>query len=564
VAWSPRWTSWSRRNQAWRFYRVTRLLFTTLWVLVRERSRVLRAHARGHYGVQPDLEALHKVIVDFRETAVALGGLMIKLGQFLSTRADLLPQEALEELALLQDTVPPEPFSAIRQVLEEELGAPIDSVFSYIDPVPAGSASLGQVHRARLRTGLDVAIKVQRPGVDRLVHLDLNTLEFALGIVRVINHTAERALDSRRLLREFSRIVYEELDYRQEGHNAEKFAHHFGDTDDVRVPSIIWEHSTKRVLVLGWVDGIKIGDTAALDRAGINRRAVAERLLHVYLTQLLQHGFYHADPHPGNIFVRPRPEGFELVFVDFGMTGTIGPSDRRLLTTGLLAIVQQDAAMLVSALDALGFLGPGSQKPALEQSLAALMGRYASLTMEEVRSMDTGEMMEDIDALLYGQQFRLPYQFAFVGRAVGTLSGLFAQLAPEFNFMEAALPYTRQYVVRGGVSGVLQLIGVQSVNELGRLVLREGLTMARTATSLPRLAERVLERVESGELRLVIDSHNGTGSSHSRTIADRTINRPVPAWVPLGMVGAAAAVAVTVWRRTNNHQDFAPLIRRKR
>lgn len=557
MAWSPRWTNWSRRNQAWRFYRVTRLLFTTLWVLARERSRVLRAHARGQYGIQPDLEALHKVIVDFRETAVALGGLMIKLGQFLSTRADLLPQEALEELALLQDTVPPEPFMAIKRVIEEELGAPTETVFSYIDPVPAGSASLGQVHRGRLRSGLDVAIKVQRPDVDRLVHLDLQTLEFALTIVRIVNPVAERALDSRRLLREFSRIVYEELDYRREGHNAERFAHFFEDVEDVRVPGIIWEHSSKRLLVLGWVDGIKIGDTAALDAAHINRRAVAERLLHIYLMQLLQHGFYHADPHPGNIFVRPRPDGFQLVFVDFGMTGSITPTDRRLLSSGLLAIIQQDAGMLVGALDALGFLGPGSQRDALEQALSGLMGRYAALTMEEVRSMDTGEMMEDIDALLYGQQFRLPYQFAFVGRAIGTLSGLFAQLAPEFNFIEAALPYTRQFIMRGGVGAVLQLMGVESVNELGRMVLREGLTIARTASSLPRLAERVLQRVESGELRLVIDSSNGASSVQhhaARTIASRTINRPVPAWVPLGMVGAAAAVAVTMWRRTNNHR----------
>jgi predicted unusual protein kinase regulating ubiquinone biosynthesis (AarF/ABC1/UbiB family) len=542
---------------------VTRLLFTTLWVLTRERSRVLRAHARGHYGVQPDLEALHRVIVEFRETAVALGGLMIKLGQFLSTRADLLPQEALEELAQLQDDVPPEPFTAILKVIEEELGAPVNTIFAYIDPVPAGSASLGQVHRAQLRSGLEVAIKVQRPDVDRLVHLDLDTLEFALTIVRLVNPTAERALDSRRLLREFSRIVYEELDYRQEGHNAERFAHHFGEVADVRVPGVIWEHSSKRVLVLTWVEGIKIGDTAGLDAAGINRRAVAERLLFVYLTQLLQHGFYHADPHPGNIFVRPRPDGFELVFVDFGMTGTITPSDRRLLSTGLLAIIQQDAGLLVTALDALGFLGPGSQRDALEQALAALMGRYMTLTMEEVRSMDAGEMMEDIDALLYGQQFRLPYQFAFVGRAIGTLSGLFAQLAPEFNFVEAALPYTRQYIVRGGVGAVLQLMGVETVGELGRLVLREGLTIARTATSLPRLAERVLQRVESGELKLVIDTQDGASHQGSRSIASRTLGRPVPAWIPLSMAGAAAAVAVAVWRRADNHQVLASLPRRK-
>jgi predicted unusual protein kinase regulating ubiquinone biosynthesis (AarF/ABC1/UbiB family) len=554
VAWSPRWSRWSRGNQVWRFYRVARLLFETLWILVQQRNRVMRAHARGQYGVRPDTEALRSVMAEFRETAVALGGLMIKMGQFLSARADLLPQEALAELALLQDEVPPEPFEAIAQAIECELHAPISSIFARFDPVPAGSASLGQVHRARLRSGLDVAVKVQRPGVEHLVQADLAALQFVLEVVRVLLPAAERTLDTRRLFREFSRMVYEELDYQHEGHNAERFARLFAETDDIRVPSVIWEQSTRRVLVLSWVDGIKIGDTAALDRAGLNRRAIAQRLLEVYLQQVLHHGYYHADPHPGNIFVRPRPSGFQLAFVDFGMMGVITAAHKRALRSAFMAVVQQDAPLLVDALEALGFLGPGANRTSLEQALTHLLGRYVVLTMAEVREMDTVEMMQDVESLLYGHPFRLPYQFAFLGRAAGTLSGVVSALAPELNFVEAVLPYVRQYVARDALTGLLHIMGVESLGELGHLMTREGVAMARSISALPRLAERVLQRMERGELEVQLNSPPGGYRPRDRAvgrIAERTLNQPVPAWVPLGLV-AAAAVALTVSRRTSH------------
>jgi predicted unusual protein kinase regulating ubiquinone biosynthesis (AarF/ABC1/UbiB family) len=553
VAWSPRWIEWNRRNQIWRFYHVARLLFKTLWVLGRERNRVMRLHARGMYGVHPDDEALRLMMVEFRKTAMALGGLMIKLGQFLSARADLLPQEALLELAQLQDEVPPEPFSAISATVEHELHAPISSIFASFHATPAGSASLGQVHRARLRSGLDVAVKVQRPDVERLVRLDLAALAFVLAIVRLVYPPAERTLDTRRLYLEFSRVIYEELDYRREGHNAERFARLFVQADDVRAPGVIWEYTTRHVLVLSWMDGIKIADVAALDAAGLNRRAIAQRLLDIYLAQVLQHGYFHADPHPGNIFVRPRRGGFQLAFVDFGMMGAITAQHKRALSSAFVAIVQQDVSLLVSALDVLGFTNPSARRESIEQALAHLLSRYAAISLGEVREMDTAELLEDIETLMYGQQFRLPYQFAFLGRAAATLSGVVTVLAPELNFIEAVLPYARQYIAHDGLTTLLRLLGVESTGELGRLLAREGFGVVRTIAQLPRLTERVLQRIEQGEVRLVIESAESGHLARERLVgraAGRTLSRPVPAWVPLGL--ASAALALTVWRRTTH------------
>src|SRR5262249_4699381 len=310
----------------------------------RERSRVVRARARGEYNPRPDVQALSEALSEFRKTAVALGGLLIKLGQFLSARADLLPPEALAELATLQDEVPAEPFEDIRAMLEGELCAPLGDLFASVDPVPVGSASFGQVHRARLRDGRVVAIKVQRPGIADIVRTDLRTLYFVFGLVRRFFPSADALLDLRALYREFSRMVYEELDYKHEGRNAERFAKSVADEPDIVVPAILWEHSTRRVLTLEWVRGIKITQIQELDAAGVSRDALVHRLIQLYVKQVLEVGFFHADPHPGNIFVQPRAGGYRLAFVDFGMMGTVTPHMKAGLRMCFMGIIQQDAA----------------------------------------------------------------------------------------------------------------------------------------------------------------------------------------------------------------------------
>ena len=554
------WTVRNRRNRIWRSYRVASLLLRTLWIVNHERSRVVRARARGDYDVQPNLEALLRILREFRHTAVDLGGLLIKLGQFLGARADVLPVEALAELSALADEVPPERFEDIAAVIERELGAPLSEVFIAIEPKAAGSASLGQVHRAQLKDGRIIALKVQRPGIQRIVQTDLRTLRFVLGAVRRIAPSADRFLDLRMLYREFSRTVFEELDYQREGHNAEHFAHIFADDPSIIAPHVIWEYSTRHVLALEWMDGIKITHVDELDAAGVDRASLAVRLVNAYFKQVFESGFFHADPHPGNILVQPHAlapaagstigtgatssDGVRLVFVDFGMIGVITPRLRGGLRDCFAGVVRQNAALVVHGLDELGFLGEAADREIIEQLIGMMLTRFSALPFGQIRDVNQQEVMTDIGSVLYDQPMRLPAQFAFFGRMIGMLVGLTTLLSPDFNFAAVAAPYARQFLRRDGINGLLSMLGVESVGELGRTTLREGAALAQSVAALPRRLDNVLARAERGDLRLIIESATFSRRQRmrkSRRAASNALTRPVPAWVPLGIVGAFVA-----------------------
>jgi len=258
----------NRFSQMVRFLRVSRLLLWTIWVIYRERRRVLRARQRGNYDVHPNIDVLVQVLVAFRVTAIKLGVLMIKLGQFLSSRADLLPEQALAALSSLQDEVPPAPFSHVVSVLETELGKPVEQVFSVLERKCTAAASLGQVHKAVLAsTGEEVAVKVQRPNIDQLVSMDLSTLKFVIWVINRFVDTSE-FIDLMAVYREFKRTVYEEIDYVTETANAKRFKEMFKDDPSIYIPRVYEDYTTRRVLVLEWIDGIKINDYAAIEAGG--------------------------------------------------------------------------------------------------------------------------------------------------------------------------------------------------------------------------------------------------------------------------------------------------------
>ena len=282
----------NRLTQAIRFVRVSRLLLWTIWVIYRERRRVLRARERGDPDVQPNVELLIDVLVAFRKTAVELGVLMIKLGQFLSSRADLLPQRALDVLASLQDEVPPAPFSHVVSVIESELHRPVDELFSSLEPEAAAAASLGQVHKAVLAaTGQEVAVKVQRPNIQQLVDTDLSTIRFVIWVISRFVDTSQ-FIDLMAFYREFKRTIYEEIDYVKEASNARRFAEIFADRRGILIPRVMEGYTSRRVLVLEWVDGIKVNDYPALEAAGISRFEVAKRTVEAYFYQFFQIGFF--------------------------------------------------------------------------------------------------------------------------------------------------------------------------------------------------------------------------------------------------------------------------------
>ncbi len=547
----------NRATQAIRFVRVSRLLLWTIWVIYRERRRVLRARERGD-DVQPNVELLIDVLVAFRKTAVELGVLMIKLGQFLSSRADLLPQRALDVLSSLQDEVPPAPFSHVVSVIESELHQPVSQLFSSLDAEPAAAASLGQVHKAVLATnGQVVAVKVQRPQIERLVNMDLSTIRFVIWVISRFVNTSE-FIDFAAFYREFKRTIFEEIDYVREAANATRFGEIFQDKPGIVIPRVIEGYVSRRVLVLEWIDGIKVNDYAQLEATAISRFEVARRTVEAYFYQFFEIGFFHADPHPGNIFVQPGPSGLQpmVAFVDFGMVGSLSRTTKQGLRDLFLGFVVNNPHAMVAALNQLGFIGPGANLTAIERGLRMIMDQYHGMTLGEVRDLSVREVAHEIEDLFYRQPFRIPAEFAFAGRAIGTLSGLATGLAPEFNLVSVAIPYAQKFLglSRDGAS--------QSAQQIVTQLLAAG----RTMLVLPTTLERVLSKVEAGqiEIRVAEDGRNGTarggrrrggatrdGGGLSKAVICAVslaagvvlmLNAfVVPAWFCLGLGGLAAA-----------------------
>jgi predicted unusual protein kinase regulating ubiquinone biosynthesis (AarF/ABC1/UbiB family) len=415
------------------------------------------------------------------------------------------------------------------------------------------------VHRARLHDGRIVAVKVQRPGIEELLRTDLRALRFVFDTVRRLAPSVDAVTDLRGLYREFCRTLFQELDYEREGHSIERFARLFVSEPDIRVPKVVWEHSRRRVLTMEWVAGIKVTDVTALDSAGVDRGAVAKRILEVYFRQMLDAGFFHADPHPGNIFVQPLGRGlsgatgFRLAFVDFGMMGAITPAMKAGIRDWFLGIVEQDAPLVVRGLAALGFLGAGCDRAVIEQAVVLLLDQFSALPLGQVHRLDLVEILGEVEALLYGQPLRLPSQFAMLGRTMSLLVGLITLLSPGFSFLDAARPYARRFLQTGGVEGLLHLLGVEDMRQLRQILTRESAALARGLAALPRIAERILEHAERGELRIVVEAPALTNPERralvERHFWRRMFAQSIPAWVPLGLGGLLALLILSRRRR---------------
>jgi predicted unusual protein kinase regulating ubiquinone biosynthesis (AarF/ABC1/UbiB family) len=542
----------NRFSQMLRFVRVSRLLLWTIWVIYRERRRVIRARQRGNYEVQPNIEVLVKVLVAFRLTAIKLGVLMIKLGQFLSSRADLLPEQALAALSSLQDEVPPAPFSHVVSVIETELGKPVEELFSVLERKCTAAASLGQVHKAILAsTGEEVAVKIQRPNIEQLVSMDLSTLKFVIWVINRFVDTGE-FIDLKGVYREFKRTVYEEIDYVTEAANAIRFKKMFEDDQTVFIPRVYEEFTTKRVLVLEWIDGIKINDYAALEAAGTSRIEVAKRTVNTYFYQFFVEGFFHADPHPGNIFVLPEgmgdkkvaaSEGPVIAFVDFGMVGSLTKNMKKSLKDLFLSFVSRDSHTLVKSLDNLGFIGEGANMAALERGVALMMEHYYGLTLGEARNLEIPDVAQDVENLLYGQPFQIPAQFAFIGRAIGVLAGVSTGLSPEFNFVEVATPYARKFLG----------LDTEGAGQTIQDILNQLLETGRVLLTLPRSLERVITKLETGQIE--VNLKNGTNNGRSRRRGRRRGERGNDraessiggfAWVAMFLAEMAGGIVLTM------------------
>jgi len=396
----------------------------------------------------------------FRLLAVDLGGVLIKLGQFLSVRVDVLPRVVTSELAGLQDQVPAASLPDIQAVVEAEYGQPLEQVFRWFASQPQAAASLAQVHHAQLLTGDRVMIKVQRPRIEILVETDLQAIRTATRWLKRYRPIRKR-VNLERLYEEFARTTRNELDFVAEGQNAERFAQLFAADAGVRIPKIYAASSTRRVLIMENVAAIKIDDFEAIERAGISRQQVARRLFDTYLKQVFVYNFVHADPHPGNLFIQPLPQTFgesglsenpqgapfRLVFVDFGMVATIPEEVRPHFREALIGFVTKDAGRVVRAYQGAGVLLPGADLARLEQMEAEMLDRYSGLTFRQAQKLamsewqDLGRQYRDI---VYEMPFQLPTDLLFVGRAIAILFGMATSLDPDFDPWQAIEPFARQ------------------------------------------------------------------------------------------------------------------------
>jgi predicted unusual protein kinase regulating ubiquinone biosynthesis (AarF/ABC1/UbiB family) len=432
-----------------------------------------------------------KLAVWIRETMLDLGPTFIKLGQLFSTRADLFSIEFVEELSKLQDKVPAFSFEQVSTIIETELGKSLGTMYQSFDPVPLAAASLGQVHRAILPGGEEVVVKIQRPGLKKLFTIDLQILK---GIAQYFQNHREwgRGRDWMGIYEECCKILWEEIDYLNEGRNADLFRRNFRDEAWVRVPRVYWRYASPRTLTLEYLPGIKISHYEALEAAGLDRREIAIASARAYLMQILDSGFFHADPHPGNIAV--SAEG-KLIFYDFGMMGNIQTLTREKMMDLFFGVAQKDAGQVVEALIKLGALAPTGEVDAVRRSVQYMLDNFMDKSFEE---QSLSAISDDLYEIAYDQPFRFPATFTFVMRAFSTLEGVGKGLDPDFNFMAVAQPFAMKLMANGNPS-----------SEVGNLIgdlSRQAVQASNSALALPRRIDESLDRLERGDIRVRVKS----------------------------------------------------------
>ncbi|MCU0488688.1 MAG: AarF/UbiB family protein [Anaerolineales bacterium] len=511
------------RRITWFFGRVIASLI--LWDLIIPRLGLGRLSARNRSA------RMQKSAIRFRRLAVAMGGVMIKVGQFLSTRVDILPAVVTDELAGLQDEVPAVPVEALIRVIEQEFGRSLEQLYLSFDPQPLAAASLGQVHRATLQPQLparpgsaqtkdmpapvQVVVKVQRPDIENLIKTDLSALQ-TVGQWLQRYRPIRRRADVPALLDEFSRILYEEVDYLAEGRNAETFAENFSNDGRVRVPKVYWSHTTVRVLTLENVYAIKITDYNTITQAQISRSQVASVLLDTYLQQIFKDGFFHADPHPGNLFVEPSPlplvspaaapsqtsptelateappVTWQITFVDFGMVGHVPEHLILGLRELLIGVGTRDSKKVVNGYNQMGILLPDADLAMLERAQSRIFERYWGMNMSELTrltTVDFQKFMDEFRDLVYDLPFQVPQDLIFLVRCVNILSGICTGLDPKFNVFEHLVPFAQKLVAEEARSNRKDWFSQVE-------------TIARGWLSAPLKLDALLARLERGELQM--------------------------------------------------------------
>jgi predicted unusual protein kinase regulating ubiquinone biosynthesis (AarF/ABC1/UbiB family) len=414
-------------------------LYTAFDLFVRVLRYLIFRGAEGSVRKQTRLE---KQAAWLRQSLIDLGPTFIKIGQALGTRADLLPLQYVKELAKLQDQVPAFPTAEAFARIEAELGRPVHECYPEIDSEPIAAASLGQVYRARLATGEEVAVKVQRPDLETIISFDIAILYRLVKLTNRFFPRANENADWEGMLREFHTTIFEEMDYIKEGRNADRFRYNFRTWRAILVPKVYWSHTNTRVLTMEFIRGTKVIDVEGLRANGISAVKVNRLLIRTYLKQLLEDGFFHADPHPGNLLVM---DSGHLAFFDFGMVGRISPQLQAQMIDAFFHVIARDVHGLGQDIINLNFLKPGVNPETVRPVVESLFTHYLNLKLGDVNFK---ELTYDLAEVIYEYPFRLPSNFTYIMRALMTLEGIGVVTDPGFSFFATAKPFAREFMLR--------------------------------------------------------------------------------------------------------------------
>ena len=467
-----------------------------------------------------------------RDMLDELGPTFVKFGQLLSTRPDIIPADIVDELRHLQDQARPEPFANIRTVVEQELGLTIEQVFTAFDPEPIAAASIGQVHRARLPSGDEVVVKVQRPDAERQIHADIQLL---YQLARIIKDRVDRLsfIDVVGLVDEFSRTIRRELDYGVEAHNADAFRHNFAEDQHVDVPKVFWRYTTARMLVMEGLRGTSLAQESLEGWTDQQRRQLAARLAETWMQMVFVHGFFHADPHQANVLVQ-GPDHIGLV--DFGMVGQLSQRDREAAVRLLVDVLDLNADTLPRRLRDLGVRYPRHREQELADQLGVVLQRYSGQSMGDI---DARSLLSEIFQTVYRLQLTLPARWVTLDKTLATLAGVALELSPQFNVFEAARPYARRLMADS--------LRPDRVADRARQDADRGL---RAIREYPMQVGELLGELADGEFSMGIRVHELPQSVER---IERAANRLVLALLAFGLlvssaiVGALAHTGLAVW-----------------
>lgn len=416
-----------------------------------------------------------------------LGPTFVKLGQIASTRPDLIPEEIIRELEKLQDHVPPFSFQEVREIVQSELGEEIENIFLHFEDVPLAAASIGQVHRATLRNGEQVAVKIQRPNITTVIETDLEILQDLATLAEQRSELAAK-YQIRDMMDEFSKSLREELDYTNEARNAEKIANQFKDDSTIYVPKVFWEYTTKKVLTMEYVEGVKFNEIDQLKKNGYNLKNLAERLAKGIFQQVFIGGFFHGDPHPGNVLVLP---GEIIAFLDFGMAGRLTPDMRYHFSSLIISLMRQSTDGVIHSISAMGLIPDDVNMKQLRADVERMREKYYDVPLSQIR---LGEAVNDLFRLAFQHSIRIPADLSLLGKTLLTVEGVVENLDPEFSILDIAEPFGRRLLKeRYHPKNVAETVWKQ-VSDYGELILDFPKHMKEFAS----LAKRGRLRMEVG------------------------------------------------------------------